>query len=162
MKPTFIFRGGLILKSFAQKNPLSNSEKTFAGISCWNPGSFCNGQSLHWHGPLDRQSYICISISIYIYISISYISYTLLMVCFGAGTRKKQRTSSSDIIRIDINGSPRHPSHSAAWMELRTAVECRGHQPFGCPVRYTPDQKSHARCGKRQAFFGWWGYSMWE
>ena len=47
VKPTFIFRGGLILKSFAQKNPLSNSEKTFAGVSCWNPGGFCNGQSLH-------------------------------------------------------------------------------------------------------------------
>ena len=27
--------------------------KNFRGISCWNPGGLCNGQSLH--GPLDRQ-----------------------------------------------------------------------------------------------------------
>ena len=66
--PTFVFRGGLMLKyvakSFAQKNTFTNSGKTFA-VSCWNPGGLCNGQSLH--GPLDRQSCVYIYIFSYIY-----------------------------------------------------------------------------------------------
>ena len=41
-------------KSFAPENTVANSDKNFRGVSCWNPGGLCSGQSLH--GPLDRQS----------------------------------------------------------------------------------------------------------
>jgi hypothetical protein len=57
--PTFIFRGDLMLKDFAKslaQNKLlwRTPGKNFRGVSWWNPGGLCNGQSPH--GPLDRQS----------------------------------------------------------------------------------------------------------
>ena len=36
----------------------ANSENNFRGVSCWNPGGLCNGQSLH--GPLNRSTIKCI------------------------------------------------------------------------------------------------------
>ena len=61
-KPAFIFRVGLMLKSFAKSFAKTNNyfrklrkKKNFRGVSGWNPGGLCNGQSLH--GPLGRRSY---------------------------------------------------------------------------------------------------------
>ena len=45
---------------------------SFAGVSCWNPGSLCTGQSLH--GPLDRQSYTVILYNIFCCYIIYYIN----------------------------------------------------------------------------------------
>ena len=48
----------MLLALSPKKYTFANSgkkKKNIRGVSCWNPGGLCNGQSLH--GPLDRQSY---------------------------------------------------------------------------------------------------------
>ena len=63
--PTFIFRRGLRLKSFAksflQRNTFANSEKkNVRGVSCWNPAVLGNLKPLR--GPLERLPYTYVNV----------------------------------------------------------------------------------------------------
>ena len=52
-KPTFIFRGGLMLKSFAKsltkKEDFRELRRNFRGVWCWNPAALAIEQPLCGH-----------------------------------------------------------------------------------------------------------------